>query len=67
MAQSERSKQAITAAGWINYQKLYLKIPEDRVDPVPPQQFKDIFMLGFILGTDREQQNAAKRSKVKST
>ncbi len=59
MAQSERSKTVAIQTGWINYQKLFMKMNEDQVRTDVPQQFRDIFLIGYALGEER----AAKRDK----
>lgn len=53
MTQSKRSIYAQTAAGWIFYQRHYLGIAEEDLQVEFPQQFSDIFMVGYALGEER--------------
>lgn len=59
MTQSERSKQAQAAAGWVWYQVNFLgKSEEEAAAKAMPQQFKDIFLIGFALGEERGARRA---------
>jgi hypothetical protein len=62
MAQSERSKHAQAQAGWITYQKYAYSLSEEEAAARPmPQQFKDIFLVGFALG----EESAKKRARTR--
>jgi len=60
MAQSEQSKTVAVKAGWINYQILFMNVAEGDVSVDVPQQFKDIFLIGYALGEERAEKRYGK-------
>lgn len=64
MAQSEQSKTVAVKTGWINYQILFMNVPESDVSMGVPQQFRDIFLIGYALGEERGKRNAGRNPRA---